>query len=107
MKSQDISKFPFVWFWPDGARSCAIMTHDVETSCGVNFCEKLMDFDDSFGIKPPFKLCPKSDTTASRRLLENIRKRGFEINVHDLNHDGHLFSDTREFLHRAERIKLI
>src|SRR5262249_27047985 len=25
---------PFIWFWPDGARSCVIMTHDVETYAG-------------------------------------------------------------------------
>jgi hypothetical protein len=37
-------------------------------------------------------------------FLENIRKRGFEVNVHDLNHDGHLFSDRERFLSRAEQI---
>ena len=105
MKSQGISKLPFVWFWPDGTHSCAIMTHDVETSCGLNYCEKLMDFDDSFGIKASFQIIPEERYTAPRRLLDNIRNRGFEINVHDLKHDGRLFSDHAEFLHCAERIK--
>src|SRR6478672_7483347 len=47
----------------------------------------------------PGKRYPVSET-----FLEEIQKRGFEINVHDLNHDGHLFSDREEFLRRAERI---
>ncbi len=105
MRSQGVRKIPFIWFWPDGARSCAIMTHDVESLSGLNFCEKLMDFDDSFGIKSSFQIVPEKRYKASKHLLDEIRRRGFEINVHDLNHDGHLFSDHTEFLHRAERIK--
>jgi len=32
LRSEGTTKrIPFVWFWPDGASSCAIMTHDVET----------------------------------------------------------------------------
>jgi hypothetical protein len=36
--------------------------------------------------------------------LAGIRDRGFEINVHDLKHDGHLFDDHEHFLRSAERI---
>jgi hypothetical protein len=38
-------------------------------------------------------------------LLDEIRARGFEICVHDLNHDGRLFSDHAQFLNRAKRIR--
>ena len=51
MKAQGVSEIPFIWFWPDGASSCAIMTHDVETSAGVEFGSRLTDLNDSFGIK--------------------------------------------------------
>ncbi len=105
MKSQGISRVPFIWFWPDGARSCAIMTHDVETSSGLNYCRRLMDLNDSFAIKGSFQIVPEKRYTVSGHLLDEIRDRGFEINVHDLNHDGRLFSDHAEFLHRAERIR--
>jgi hypothetical protein len=30
--------------------------------------------------------------------------RGFEVNVHDLQHDGRLYADRQEFLRRADRI---
>jgi hypothetical protein len=105
MKSQGVSRLPFIWFWPDGARSCAIMTHDVETSRGLNYCKKLMDLNDSFAIKGSFQIVPEKRYTASSGLLDEIRGRGFEINVHDLNHDGRLFSDRAEFLNRAKRIR--
>jgi hypothetical protein len=36
--------------------------------------------------------------------VEEIRRRGFEVNVHDWNHDGHLFSDREVFLARAAKI---
>ncbi len=104
MKSSKIERVPFIWFWPDGAPSCTMMTHDVETSAGVDFCPKLMDLNDSFGIKSSFQVVPEKRYPVSEAFLESIRQRGFEVNVHDLNHDGHLFSDREEFLRRAERI---
>jgi hypothetical protein len=105
MKSLNIRRVPFIWFWPDGAASCAMMTHDVETLSGVNFCSELMDLDDSFGIKSSFQIVPEGRYPVTARFLESIRTRGFEINVHDLNHDGRLFCERTEFLRRAERIK--
>src|SRR5256886_16664984 len=38
MEVQGIRRVPFVWFWPDGAMSCAVMTHDVEQLAGRRFC---------------------------------------------------------------------
>ena len=36
--------------------------------------------------------------------MDAMRKRGFEINIHDLNHDGSLMCEKEEFLRRAQRI---
>jgi hypothetical protein len=105
MKTRNIDRLPFIWFWPDGNRSCAMLTHDVETRAGVDFCPQLMDLNDSFGIKSSFQLVPEERYSLPPRFLDNMRQRGFEVNVHDLNHDGHLFADRAEFLRRAERIK--
>jgi hypothetical protein len=104
MRAGDINRLPFIWFWPQGAPSCTILTHDVETSAGVRFCPQLMDLNDSFGIKTSFQIVPEERYPVPPSFLENIRKRGFEVNVHDLNHDGHLFSDRAEFLRRAQHI---
>jgi hypothetical protein len=104
MKAHRVKTIPFVWFWPDGQKSCAILTHDVEESAGVDFCPSLMDMDDSFGIKSSFQFVPEERYTVPRTLLERTRDRGFEVNVHDLNHDGHLYDSRDEFVRRAQRI---
>lgn len=54
---------PFIWFWPDGAQSCAVMTHDVEAEEGYRFCAELMDIDESFGIRSAFQLIPEGRET--------------------------------------------
>jgi len=81
-----------------------MMTHDVEELAGRNLCSQLMDLDDSVGIKSSFQIVPEDRYPVSDGFLEEIRNRGFEINIHDLNHDGQLFSDHQVFLERAQRI---
>jgi hypothetical protein len=104
MRASDADSVPFIWFWPDRARSCAIITHDVETITGLEFCPALMDIEDSFGMKSSFQLVPEKRYSLSERIVEGIRGRGFEVNIHDLNHDGHLYSERNEFRRRAKRI---
>jgi hypothetical protein len=104
MKAMKVPQVPFIWFWPDGARSCLIMTHDVETTVGVDFTSSLMDMDDSYGIKASFQVIPGGRYGVRADYLEEIRSRGFEVNVHDLKHDGSLFQDHTEFLHQAAKI---
>jgi hypothetical protein len=102
LKGHGVERIPFIWFWPDGASSCAMMTHDVEGGAGRAFCDRLMDLDAAAGIPSAFQLVPESPD--SKRMVEHIRGRGFEVNLHDLNHDGQLFHDKRLFLERAARI---
>lgn len=104
LKAQQRESIPFIWFWPDGAPSCAIMTHDVETTEGRDFCSTLMDIDDCFGIKASFQVVPEERYDVSREYLDSITKRGFEVAVQDLNHDGHLYRDRQQFLSRVARI---
>jgi hypothetical protein len=104
LKASGMNRMPFIWFWPQGATSCAIMTHDVETQLGCNFCETLMDTDDSFGIKSSFQVIPEQRYSVTAEFLGRIRDRGFEIVVHDLNHDGHLYRNRKQFLDRAAKI---
>jgi hypothetical protein len=97
---------PFIWFWPEGLPSCVAVTHDVEAVKGRDFCPALMDVDESFGIMSSFQLVPEKRYALSRPFIESIRARGFEVNVHDLNHDGRLFANEAGFFNRARRINL-
>jgi hypothetical protein len=95
---------PFVWFWPEGMSACAIMTHDVEEQLGVDFCGRLMDMNDEFAVPASFQVVPEKRYPVPQSYLEEIRRRGFEVNVHDLNHDGRLYWDFEEFKRRAHQI---
>jgi hypothetical protein len=104
MRAQGVKRVPFIWFWPDGFSSCAILTHDVETDSGKEFCSRLMDLDEAFGFQSAFQIVPENRYSVSKSFLQSIVSRGFEVNVHDLKHDGLLYADRAEFLRRAERI---
>jgi len=104
MEASGTKKAPFIWFWPEGAPSCLMMTHDVETSAGRDFSSKLMDLDDAYGIKASFQVIPEKRYDIPDEYVSEIRGRGFEFNIHDLNHDGHLYREREEFLRRAAKI---
>lgn len=104
LRAGGAERIPFIWFWPEGYRAATTMTHDVETAVGRDFCSSLMDLNDSFGIKSSFQVVPEQRYAVPREFLDTIRHRGFEVNVHDLNHDGNLFRDRSEFLRRAAKI---
>jgi hypothetical protein len=104
LRAQGLEKIPFIWFWPEGFSSCAIMTHDVESESGRDFCARLMDLDESFGIRSAFQVVPEKRYSVPRSFLDSITSRGFEVNIHDLKHDGLLYTEHEEFLRRAARI---
>ena len=104
MRAQGIQTMPFIWFWPDGCSCALTLTHDVETIGGRDFCNALMDLDESAGFRSSFQLVPEERYPIPAELLTLMRDRGFEINVHDLNHDGRLYSKRELFFQRAQSI---
>jgi hypothetical protein len=104
LRANCMHPIPFIWFWPDGARGCISMTHDVETVAGRDFCSQLLDIDDSFGIKASFQIVPEGRYAVTTEFLSQFRDRAFELCVQDLNHDGRLFDDRKEFRRRAALI---
>ena len=61
LKSQELDEVPFIWFWPEGHTSGCIMTHDVETAAGRDFCKTMMDMEKHY---PP--ICRRFATPAAR-----------------------------------------
>jgi hypothetical protein len=102
--SAGVGELPFIWFWPDGASGAAIVTHDVESPDGLAFCGQLMDLDEEAGLKASFQLVPEVRYQTTAAVFETLRDRGFEGNIHDLNHDGHLFRSREQLAKRAVRI---
>jgi hypothetical protein len=104
LRAAGVDRVPFIWFWPEGAPCCALMTHDVETRAGRDFSGKLMDVDESFGIKASFQVVPEERYEVTQDYLNSITSRGFGLGVQDLNHDGQLYRNRRQFMARVAKI---
>jgi hypothetical protein len=104
LQSRGADSMPFIWFWPDGAAAAVMMTHDVETDDGVARCGALMDDDEAANIRSAFQIIPERYRRSYRDIADEIRRRGFEVNVHDLNHDGRLYRDKAQFVDKAKQI---
>jgi hypothetical protein len=104
LSTQRLESIPFIWFWPKARPCCILMTHDVETDAGLRSCDRLMDLDDSFAVKSSFQIVPGGRYRVDQSTIEIIRSRGFEVNIHDWNHDGRLFHNHRVFQERAVKI---
>jgi hypothetical protein len=90
-------------FWPGGRRFALVLTHDIETAEGQAYLRSVADLDESFGFRSSFNFVPER-YAVDKKLMEDLRERGFEIGVHGLKHDGKLFSSYAEFMRRAELI---
>ena len=97
-------KVPFIWYWPRGYSSCGIMTHDVETGVGQDFCPRMLELEKRYGIRSAFELVPEVRYEISDQVVEAIRAAGSEVCIHGLNHDGRLFDNEVEFRRRAKLI---
>jgi hypothetical protein len=104
LKLHNSESVPFIWFWPEGKQGCIVMTHDVETAAGLRSCDDLAALDNVFGVKSSFQLIPGARYTVTPEILDSLRSRGFEVNIHDLTHDGSLFQNPKEFVESAARI---
>lgn len=89
--------------WPDGKKFAVVITHDVESLRGLKKSRALAEIDMDFGFKSAFNIVPQKYIvpTAIRWWLVN---KGFEIGIHDYNHDGKLFRDKKLFESRAQII---
>ena len=89
--------------WPDNKTFAVVLSHDVDTQKGHDQCYLLMDIEERMGFRSSFNfVAEKYDISGT--LIEDIKKRGFEVCVHGLIHDGKLFSSKRIFDQRAIRI---
>ncbi len=90
-------------FWPDGCQFAFVLTHDIETAQGQAFVRAVADLEESLGFRSSFNFVAER-YPLDLALMDELRTRGFEIGVHGLKHDGHLFRSRAEFERRARRI---
>jgi hypothetical protein len=102
IKQSGLEEIPFIWFWPESAAACTMMTHDVEGDAGRAFCRELAQLDKSYGTCSAFQMIPSNPL--EQAVVNDLRRDGFEVNLHDLEHDGRLFQDRENFERRAAEI---
>ena len=90
--------------WPDGKQFALVLTHDVEGQAGLDRCRQLMKLEMDLGFRSSFNFIPEGDYQVPRDLIEELQSNGFEVGVHDLHHDGKLYSSRAEFAEKARRI---
>ncbi len=96
---------PAGWLgWPDGKRFAFVLTHDVEGPVGLNRVKLLAELEMSLGLRSSFNFVPEGSYEVPASLLSWLTERGFEVGVHDLNHDGKLYWSRASFQRKAERI---
>ena len=90
--------------WPGGKKFALVLTHDVESKAGLEKCPSLMHLEMELGFRSSFNFVPEGDYRVPAELRNELTAQGFEVGIHDLKHDGHLFASHRGFKKRAVRI---
>jgi glycosyltransferase involved in cell wall biosynthesis len=90
--------------WPEGKKFAFVITHDVEGPEGLAKCRQLAEVEMELGFRSCFNFIPEGGYRVSPELRSWLVAHGFEVGVHDLNHDGKLFLSRRGFAAKADAI---
>lgn len=90
--------------WPGGKKFAFVLTHDVESTAGLERCRDLMQLEMCLGFRSSFNFVPEGDYQDPRELREELTQNGFEVGIHDLRHDGRLYRSDKEFRRNAVSI---
>src|SRR3990172_6227042 len=90
--------------WPDGKKFALLLTHDVEGPDGLEKIQRLAELEMELGFRSSFNFIPEGPYVVPPSLRDWLTERGFEVGVHDLHHDGKLFSSRAGFNRKAKRI---
>jgi hypothetical protein len=96
---------PVDWLgWPDDKRFAVVITHDVESQKGLEKVRQLAEVEEKFGFRSSFNFIPRGGYDVPEELRLWLKKRDFEVGVHDLYHDGKLYHSRSGFREKAEQI---
>lgn len=90
--------------WPEGKRFALVLTHDVEGPRGLEQCRRLMDVEERHGFRSSFNFIPAARYAVPSDLRDDMARRGFEVGVHGLLHDGRDFASYELFAARARKV---
>ena len=102
---ESTAKPPANWpGWPDSKDFAFILTHDVESQKGLDQVKQLAELEMELGFRSSFNFIPEGEYKVPAELINWLHDNGFEVGVHDLHHDGKLYSTRENFARSAIRI---
>jgi hypothetical protein len=90
--------------WPEGKQFALVFTHDVESARGLARVRDLAALEIEHGFRSSFNFIPEGSYEDPAELRAWLQSNGFEVGVHDLNHDGHLYESRESFSKKAKSI---
>src|SRR5436853_2459612 len=90
--------------WPDGKKLAFTLTHDVEGQRGLDRCRQLAEMEMRLGFRSCFNFIPEGEYETPKSLRDFLVAHGFEVGLHDLRHDGKLYSSHQNFRELAHKI---
>lgn len=103
--SEGAGRPPDAWpGWPDGKQLAFVLTHDVDTRRGLAKCRELAELEMRLGFRSSFNLVPEGEYVTPESLRDFLSGEGFEVGVHDLRHDGTLYSQRKRRADNARSI---
>jgi hypothetical protein len=90
--------------WPDGKSFALVFTHDVESAAGVGKTRQLAELEIQHGFRSSFNFIPEGHYLDPVEIRAWLVSNGFEVGVHDLRHDGHLYESREAFSRNAKSI---
>lgn len=96
VRTSSVGRVPLVNFWPDRLRFAVVVTHDVESSRGIDNIGTLLELEHGHNLVSSWNFVAE-DYAIPDGTFERLRAAGGEIALHGITHDGKLFNDRRSF----------
>lgn len=96
LESRGTGRLPTIAPWPDGHRSAAILTHDVEGPAGVANVRRVIELERRHGLVSSWNFVAEWYPIPAG-LLDHVRAGGCEVGLHGIKHDCKLFESRTRF----------
>lgn len=81
-------RVPWLAAWPRPYSWALVISHDVETAKGYADIEDICELEETHGYRSAWNLVPRRDYTVEDERVAELQRRGWEVGVHGLRHDG-------------------
>lgn len=89
--------------WPNNSKFALVLTHDIESTRGVELAGRVMDLESELGFRSSFNFVAE-DYPVPPSLRARMASNGFEVGLHGIHHTPGLYFSEASFLRNARKI---